>query len=51
MSSGYERPDSGDGGTACAYTGYGTADGIECGEKEWAASPGDGLLARGEGTA
>ena len=51
MGSGDERPDSGDGGTACAYTDYEAADGVECGEKEWAASPGDGSPARGEGVA
>ena len=50
MGSEHERPGGG-GGTARTYTGYGTADGIECGEKEWAASPGDGSPARGEGTA
>ena len=51
MSSGYERPDSGDGGTACAYTDYEAADDIECGETERAASPGNGSPARGEGPA
>jgi hypothetical protein len=51
MSSGYERPDSGDGGTACAYTDHEAADDVEYGEKEWAASPGDGSPARGEGAA
>ena len=51
MGSEDERPGGGDGGTACAYTDHEAADGVECGEKEWAASPGDGLPARGEGTA
>ena len=51
MSSEYGRSDSGDGGTACAYTGYEAADDVEYGEKERAASPGDGSPARGEGTA
>ena len=51
MSSGYERPEGGDGGSAHAYTDHGTADDVEYGEKEWAASPGDGSPARGEGAA
>ena len=42
MSSGYERPDSGDGGTACAYTDHEAANNVEYG---------DGLPARGEGAA
>ena len=42
MSSGYERPDSGDGGTACAYTDHEAADDIDHGE---------GSSARGEGVA
>ena len=42
MSSGYGRPDSGDGGTACAYIDYETTGGVECGE---------GSPARGEGPA
>jgi hypothetical protein len=42
MSSGYERPDSGDGGTACAYTDHEAADGVEYG---------DGSPGRGEGAA
>lgn len=42
MSSGYERPDSGDGGTACAYTDHEAADDVEYG---------DGSPARGEGAA
>ena len=48
MSSGYERPDSGDGGTARAYTDYEAADDVGYGEKERAASPGDGSSTRGE---
>ena len=51
MGSEHERPEGGDGGTACAYTDHETADGVEYGEKERAASPGDGSPARGEGTA
>ena len=49
MGSEHERPEGGDCGTACAYTGYEAADGVECGEKKRAASPGDGSPARGEG--
>ena len=40
MSSGYERPEGGDGGSAHAYTDHGTADDVEYG---------DGSPARGEG--
>ena len=42
MSSGYERPEGGDGGTACAYIGYEAANDVEYG---------DGSPARGEGAA
>ena len=42
MSSGYEQPDSGDGGTACAYTDHEAADDVEYG---------DGSPARDEGAA
>ena len=49
MGSDHERPGGGDGGTACAYTGYEAADDIEYGEKKRAANPGNGSPARGEG--
>ena len=42
MSSGYERPDSGNGGTARAYTDHEAADDVEYG---------GGSPARGEGAA
>ena len=42
MSSGYERPGGGDGGTVRAYIDYETTGGVECGE---------GSPARGEGPA
>ena len=42
MSSGYERPDSGDSGTVRAYTDHETANDVEYG---------DGSPARGEGAA
>ena len=51
MSSEHERPEGGDCGAACAYTDHEAANNVEYGEKERAASPGDGSLARGEGAA
>ena len=49
MGSEHERPEGGDCGTVRAYTGYEAADDVEYGEKERAASPGNGSPARGEG--
>ena len=48
MSSEHERPEGGDCGTAYAYTDHEAANNVEYGEKERAASPGDGSPARGK---